>query len=46
MPTPQNGHTQTIRREQPWSCLSVFDNFYGVGARMVKQCRGMFSRTL
>ena len=43
---PTKWSHSTIRREQPWSCLSVFDNFYGVGARMVKQCRGMFSRTL
>ena len=26
---PQENHTQTIRRQQPTSCSSVFENFVG-----------------
>ena len=29
-------HTQTIRRQQPMTCLSVFDHFVGLALRGLK----------
>ena len=35
--TPENGHTQTIRRQQPTNCLSVFDHFVTLALKGLNQ---------
>ena len=32
-PTPQNVQTHSIRRQQPTTCLSVFDHFVGLALK-------------
>ena len=35
-------HTQTIHRQKPTSCLSVFDHFVGLALKGLKQAGGAF----
>ena len=36
-------HTQTIRRQQPTNCLSVFDHFVGLALKRLKKIKILFS---
>ena len=39
-------HTQTIRRQQPRNCLSVFDHFVGLGLKGSKICQASMTKLL
>ena len=46
MPTRQNGqNTETIRRQQPMNCLSVFDHFVELTLKGLEKKESIYIRT-